>query len=146
MEIAIGPYEAPQHDTMVALWHRCGLVRPANDPATDILMKTAWQPDLLLVAVAGGRVVGTAMVGYEGHRGWVNYLGVDPCHRRKGYGRRMMQAAEEALSVLGAPKVNLQVRAGNDEAVAFYRSLGYEIEERVSLGKRIESANPESIR
>ena len=142
----IRPFRSADRDAVVALWEACGLARSWNDAGRDIERKQGLQPELFLVGFDGEVLVATVMAGYEGHRGWVNYLGVDPGHRRKGYGRRMMRAAEEALAALGAPKVNLQVRDGNDEAVAFYRSLGYEIEERVSLGKRIESANPESVR
>jgi len=144
--VNVRPFRSVDRDAVIALWEACGLARPWNDPGRDIERKQGLQPELFLVGFDGEVLVATVMAGYEGHRGWVNYLGVDPRHRRKGYGRRMMRAAEEALAALGAPKVNLQVRGGNDEAVAFYRSLGYEIEERVSLGKRIESANPESIR
>ena len=135
----IRPFRSADRDAVVALWEACGLARSWNDAGRDIERKQGLQPELFLVGFDGEVLVATVMAGYEGHRGWVNYLGVDPGHRRKGYGRRMMRAAEEALAGLGAPKVNLQVRAGNDEAVAFYRSVGYEIEERVSLGKRIES-------
>ncbi len=136
----VRPFCAADRDAVIALWEVCGLARPSNDPGRDIERKQAVQPDLFLVGFDGDVLVGTVMAGYEGHRGWVNYLGVDPPHRRKGYGRVMMHAAEEALAELGAPKVNLQVRSGNDEAVAFYRDLGYETEERVSLGKRLDSA------
>ncbi|MED5261147.1 MAG: GNAT family acetyltransferase [Myxococcota bacterium] len=134
------PFRSADREAVIALWELCGLARASNDPGRDIERKQDVQPDLFLVGFDGDVLVATVMAGYEGHRGWVNYLGVDPHHRRKGYGRVMMHAAEEALAGLGAPKVNLQVRSGNDEAVAFYRDLGYEIEERVSLGKRLGSA------
>ena len=140
----VRPFRSADRDAVIALWEACGLARSWNDPGRDIERKQGLQPELFLVGFDGEVLVATVMAGYEGHRGWVNYLGVDPRHRRKGYGRRIMHAAEGALAALGAPKVNLQVRSENDEAVAFYRSLGYEIEERVSLGKRIESADPES--
>ena len=136
----VRPFRSADRDAVIALWEVCGLTRPWNDPGRDIERKQGLQPDLFLVGSDGEALVATVMAGYEGHRGWVNYLGVDPHHRRKGYGRVMMHAAEEALAGVGAPKVNLQVRGGNDEAVAFYRSLGYEIEEIVSLGKVIDPA------
>ena len=145
MEIAIGSYEASQHDAVVALWHRCGLVRPAHDPATDILMKTAWQPDLLLVASAGGRVVGTAMVGYEGHRGWINYLAVDPDVQRQGVGRQILEHAEHRLADLGCVKVQLMVRTENRRVIGFYEALGYVEEPVVAMGKRLSAVPRPSI-
>ena len=134
-------YEEGDREAVIALWKACGLSRAWNDAGCDIDRKRTVQPELFLVGLEEGTLVATAMAGFEGHRGWVNYLGVDPDHQRHGYGTRMMQAAEEALRRVGAPKVNLQVRSGNDAAVAFYRALGYEIEERVSLGKRLVSDN-----
>lgn len=137
--VKIRPFRSDDREDVVALWKACGLARPWNDPGRDIERKQGFQPELFLVGFDAELLVATVMAGYEGHRGWVNYLGIDPGHRRRGYGRRMMHAAEAALAGVGAPKVNLQVRAENSEAIAFYQSLGYEVEERVSLGKRIES-------
>jgi ribosomal protein S18 acetylase RimI-like enzyme len=122
---------------VVALWTRCGLVRPWNDPGRDIARKLALQRDLFMVAIVDGEVVGTVMAGYDGHRGWINYLAVDPPRRRAGWGRRLMAEAERALAGLGCPKVNLQVRAGNAEALAFYRGIGYAVDDVVSLGRRL---------
>jgi len=139
----IRPLAAGEEDALVALWERCGLTRPQNNPYRDIARKLAEQPDLLLVAAEQASLVGSVMAGYEGHRGWVNYLGVDPSRRRNGLGRALMVAAESALSARGCPKINLQVRAGNAEALAFYRSLGYAIDDVVSLGKRLEIDHPD---
>lgn len=130
---------------LIRLWARCGLTRPWNDPHRDIARKLAVRPDLLLVAVSGvghgdvpdGELVGSVMIGYDGHRGWINYLAVDPDARLRGLGRALMMEAELRLLREGCPKVNLQVRADNDAVVAFYRRLGYEVEELVSLGKRL---------
>ena len=83
-------------------------------------------------------VIATVMAGYEGHRGWVNYLAVHPDHRRGSYVRQMMAEAEQALAARGCPKVNLQIRASNTAVVAFYESLGYRVDEVVSMGKRLE--------
>ena len=94
----------------------------------------------LAVALAlppGGRIVASAMAGYDGHRGWVNYLAVAPEARGKGYGRLLMRYIEEALRARGCPKLNIQVRAGNDEALRFYEKIGYSTEARVSLGRRL---------
>ena len=123
---------------MVALWQRCDLTRPWNDPVRDIERKVAVQPALFFVAEVDGRVVGSAMAGWDGHRGWVNYLAVEPDMRGRGLGRALMVAAEHALSDLGCPKINVQIRRGND-AAEFYRHLGFGEDEILSMGKRLES-------
>jgi ribosomal protein S18 acetylase RimI-like enzyme len=96
------------------------------------------QPDLFLVGDLDGRIIATAMAGYDGHRGWIYYLGVDPAHQRKGYGWAMMDEAVRLLRAAGCPKINLQVRGGNQAVVDFYRQLGYTFDDVVSLGKRLE--------
>jgi ribosomal protein S18 acetylase RimI-like enzyme len=133
----IRAYLATDEDALVALWTCCGLIRPQNDPHADIARKRAEQPDLLLVADLEGRIIGSVMVGYEGHRGWVNYLAVDPSERRRGLGTALMAAAEAELRLRGCPKINLQVRSGNEPALGFYRALGFAVDEVVSLGKRL---------
>jgi ribosomal protein S18 acetylase RimI-like enzyme len=94
---------------------------------------------LLFVAVAGGKVVGSIMAGYDGHRGWIYSLAVLPDFRRRGLGSRLVQHAEEQLRLLGCPKINLQIMNGNEEVESFYRKLGYEAERRISMGKKIPS-------
>ncbi len=140
---------APGDRTRVArLWEACGLTRPWNDPYRDIDRKLERDAELLLVGEAPasgaadgttttGRVVATVMAGYDGHRGWINYLAVDPDHRGEGHGRAMMEAAETRLLALGCPKVNLQVRTDNPDAVAFYEALGYSVDAVVSMGRRL---------
>ncbi len=130
-------YAPPDEDAVVQLWNRCQLTQPWNDPRKDIQRKLTVQPELFLVGLAGGKIVATVMAGYEGHRGWVNYLAVAPEHRTKGYGRLLMRHIEERLVAMGCPKLNLQVRATNQAVLEFYRKLGYSVEERVSLGKRL---------
>lgn len=104
------------------------------------------QPELLLVGdlddadaagLAGSRIVGAVMAGYDGVRGWIYHLAVAPDCRRRGYGAQLVRAAEAGLRTLGCPKVNLQVRSSNRDVVAFYRSVGYEVEERLSMGRRL---------
>jgi phosphoglycolate phosphatase len=129
-------------EPVIALWHRAGLTRPWNDPHKDVRRKLRVQRDLFLVGVLDGKVVAAAMAGYDGHRGTVYYLGVDPGHRRKGYGRALMAEAERRLAKLGCPKVNLLVRTANHEVIEFYRKLGYAVDEVVSLGKRLEPDAP----
>jgi ribosomal protein S18 acetylase RimI-like enzyme len=123
--------------TVVALWAECGLTRPWNDPHKDIARKLAVQPELFLVGVSDGAVMASVMAGYEGHRGWMNYLAVAPRFRGRGLGRLLVVEVERLLLERGCPKVNLQVRATNLEAVAFYRRLGYAQEESISMGKRL---------
>jgi ribosomal protein S18 acetylase RimI-like enzyme len=133
----IRPFQHGDEEAVVRLWQRCDLTRPWNDPHCDIRRKLVVRPDLFLVAAIRGEVVGSVMVGWDGHRGWVNYLAADPDHRRQGIGRALMAEAELRLLREGCPKLNLQVRAGNEAVVAFYRHLGYEVEELVSMGKRL---------
>ena len=125
-------------DAVVNVWRRSGLLHPNNDPWKDIRRKLKVRADLFLVGTLGGAVVATVMIGYEGHRGWVNYLGVLPGHRRRGYARRMMEEAERLLRLEGCPKINLQVRSTNAGALSFYRRVGYSYDKVVSLGKRLE--------
>ena len=110
---------------------------PWNDPATVIAKKLTTQRDLFLVGQLGGKLVGTVMGGYDGHRGWVYLVAVALEHRRSGLGRRLMAEIESRLVEYGCVKLNLQVRADNQEVINFYLSVGYAVEERISMGKRI---------
>ena len=131
------PFLAADQPQVVALWHACGLTRPWNDPAKDIARKLTVQPELFLVVEDAGPIVASAMFGYEGHRGWVNYLAVAPDHQRRGIARALMAMGEERLTALGCPKLSLQVRSGNRAVVEFYHRLGYTTDDVVSLGKRL---------
>lgn len=133
----IRPFEATDRDAVVRLWQRCGLTRPWNDPGRDIDRKLTVQRELFVVGEVDGVVVASVMAGFDGHRGWLNYLAVDPDHRGRGHGRALVEHVERALEALGCPKVNLQVRTGNAEALAFYAALGYGTDAVVSLGKRL---------
>jgi len=108
------------------------------DPHKDIQRKLTVRADLFLVGEVEGAIIGTVMAGYEGHRGWINYLGVDPAFRRRGLGRVLMQEAERHLREAGCPKINLQVRSANTDAINFYRSIGFAVDDVVSMGKRLE--------
>lgn len=127
---------------VVALWARCGLVKPQNNPRADIQRKLADSPELFLVGIVGGKVAATVMAGYEGHRGWINYLAVAPDLQKTGLGREIMQVAEKLLRQRGCPKINLQVRATNQQVLAFYQSLGFAVDDVVSLGKRLVMDEP----
>jgi ribosomal protein S18 acetylase RimI-like enzyme len=137
--LIIRPYENTDQEGLIALWREAFPDAPAhNDPATDIARKLGVQRELLFVAVVDGKVIGSAMGGYDGHRGWVYYVAVREAHRREGVGTALMRRVEEALALIGCPKLNLQVRAENEAVVDFYRSLGYEVEPRVSMAKRLD--------
>ncbi|MDR1513254.1 MAG: GNAT family acetyltransferase [Propionibacteriaceae bacterium] len=133
----IRPFEPEDEDVVVALWEATGLTRPWNDPKADIARKLARQPDLFLVGVEDGEVVATAMCGYDGHRGNINYLAVDPARQGRGLGRQLLTHMESLLLQTGCPKINLQVRLDNDRAVAFYQRCGYDVFHVADLGKRL---------
>ena len=124
-------------EAVVALWVACDLTRPWNDAHADIERKLADSPELFLVGEEAEVVVGSVMAGYDGHRGWINYLAVSPAAQGRGLGRALMAAAEDRLASLGCAKINLQVRDGNDAAGAFYIAIGYREEPIVSYGKRL---------
>lgn len=142
-ELSIRTFESADQEAVVRLWNDCGLVVPPNDPLQDIARKIRFQKDLFLVALRRGKIVGTVMAGYEGRRGWINYLAVSPAWQRKGIGRRLMQEAESRLLALGCPKVNLLVRTANSGVVEFYRKLGFSGDDVVSLGKRLAGNLPD---
>ena len=137
----IRPFDEGDADDVVRLWTACGLVRPWNDPRKDIARKLAVQRELFLVGTAGDRgdkIIATVMAGYDGHRGWINYLVVDPGSRRQGFARLMMAAVEERLRRIGCAKINLQIRRDNADAIAFYQRLGFAEDASISMGKRLE--------
>ena len=131
-------YRLQDLDAVIALWTECGLVVPHNNPERDIDRKLKVDPDLFLVGIAGGELVATVMGGYEGHRGWINYLAVRPSEQEQGYGRLIMNAVEERIGRKGCPKINLQIRSTNKAVLAFYEALGYRIDDVVGMGKRLE--------
>ena len=139
MDLDIRPFDLADEDAVVQLWTDCGLVVPWNDPHRDIQRKLAVQAELFLVGRLEGRIVASAMAGYDGHRGWINYLAVHPQHRRTGIGRRMMLQAESLLRARGCPKINLNVRTSNLAVMAFYERLGYAVDDVACVSKRLIS-------
>jgi ribosomal protein S18 acetylase RimI-like enzyme len=133
----IRTYVENDQEEVIKLWKTCSLVRPSNDPRKDILRKSRVNPELFLVGILGNRVVATVMGGYEGHRGWANYLAVDPRHQKKGLGKNIMTSLEELLLAKGCPKINLQVRKDNQTALDFYSKIGFKVDDVISLGKRL---------
>ena len=136
--LSVHMYRAADHDAIVRLWDRVFADDPPwNAPADLIRIKRGVQPELFFVCELDGAVVGTAVAGFDGVRGWVHKVAADPDQRRSGIASHLMAVVEDGLRSAGCPKLNLQVRAGNDAAVAFYKAAGYAIEDRVSMGKRL---------
>ena len=141
-QMNIRPFEPDDEAAVVALWGVCDLTRAWNDPHKDIRRKLRVQAEMFLVGTVDHDVVATVMAGYEGHRGWINYLGVAPEHRRKGHARRLMAEVERLLRDAGCPKMNLQIRNSNREAIAFYKAIGFIDDDVIGLGKRLEEDRP----
>lgn len=133
----IRTFEDKDEEKVIRLWKACGLVSPMNDLALDIERKKLVQRELFLVASVGDEIVGTVMAGYEGHRGWINYLAVLPDQQKAGLGRALMVEAENLLKAIGCPKINLQVRTTNAQVRAFYERIGFSEDAVVSFGKRL---------
>ena len=140
MEVRI--FHEEDTSAVISLWQACELVVPWNDPARDISRKLQVGRDLFLVGEVGEQLVASVMGGYDGHRGWINYLAVHPEHRRQGLGEVMMEAVEILLRKRGCAKINLQVRRSNHDIIEFYQAIGYASDDVVSLGKRLEQDDP----
>ncbi|MES5485475.1 GNAT family acetyltransferase [Bradyrhizobium sp. INPA03-11B] len=136
--LAIAPITDADISDVVALWQACGLTRPWNDPASDIALARRGPSSTVLVGRNSDTIVATAMVGHDGHRGWVYYVAVDPNRQGKGLGRTMMAAVEDWLRAAGVPKLQLLVRRENAKASAFYQTLGYEESTSVMLAKWLD--------
>mgnify|MGYP002030186690 FL=1 len=126
---------------VVILWEKCKLTVPWNDPYKDIARKMETLPELFLVGIIDESLISSIMGGYDGHRGWINYLAVHPKHQKNGFGKKMLENLEYQLKLLGCPKVNLQIRSGNNSIVSFYEKVGYINDKVISMGKRLEKDN-----
>lgn len=138
MDFEITRYTLDHQEAVVDLWKKCDLIVPQNDPVEDIQKKLEFQPGLFFVALLGGQVIGSVMVGYEGHRGWLNYLAVLPQYQKQGCGKKLVSKAIEELKKLGCLKVNVQIRKNNASAVDFYKHLGFKNDDVISLGLRLK--------
>lgn len=136
-------YRPADREQLVSLWHECRLISPKNDPDKDIERKMKVKTGWLFIGEENSIVVASVMVGYEGHRGWINYLAVKPGFQRMGFGRKMMERAETELMKAGCPKINLQVRKENRKVLKFYKRLGYSEDAVISLGKRLQDDSRE---
>ena len=137
-DLAIDRITDADVDEVVALWQRCGLTRPWNDSAADIALARRGANSTILIGRVGADLVATALVGHDGHRGWVYYVAVDPRHQGKDFGRAIMAAAEDWLRAQGLEKLMLMVRADNTQVRAFYEKLGYATQERVIYAKWLD--------
>jgi ribosomal protein S18 acetylase RimI-like enzyme len=141
-KLLIRPYRNQDEREVIDLWINCDLVIPANNPNRDIQRKFCVNPELFLVGILNQTIVATCMAGYEGHRGWINYLAVSPQYRRQGIATQIMNAAEKRLKAAGCPKINLQVRSTNTAVIKFYECIGYSNDNVISLGKQLEPDPP----
>jgi ribosomal protein S18 acetylase RimI-like enzyme len=137
-DLLIRAYRASDETAVIALWTACKLVVSHNNPCKDIQRKLSVNPEWFLIGERNNVIVATCMAGYEGHRGWINYLAVAPDEQRRRVASRMMQKAEELLRKAGCPKINLQIRPTNLQVIEFYKSIGFKIDEVTSMGKRLE--------
>ncbi|MCP6757997.1 MAG: GNAT family acetyltransferase [Fischerella sp. CENA71] len=137
INLLLRPYQEQDEAQVINLWYRCNLVVPWNDPKQDIKFKLQVQPQLFLVGLMETQVVATIMAGYEGHRGWLNYLAVAPEYQRQGIGKYLVEQATIKLKSLNCPKINIQIRNSNTDVIEFYEHLGFKIDDVVSMGKRL---------
>ena len=140
--MTIRPYHSNDTDALIQLWTDCNLTISSNNPRKDLQRKLAENPDEMLVAEQDGTVIGSCMLGYDGHRGWIYYLAVSPAHQQQGIARNLMQHAETLLRKRGCPKINLMVRESNREVIAFYHRIGYQQDAVITLSKRLEDDAP----
>ncbi len=133
----IRSYDPKDEANVIALWQQCGLTRPWNNPKLDIQRKMTVQPELFLVSEIDGKLMGSAMFGYDGHRGWLYYFAIHPSFQKHGLGKQLLERGEELLITLGCPKYNFQVRSDNQKAIDYYTKAGFAQEGAISFGKRL---------
>jgi ribosomal protein S18 acetylase RimI-like enzyme len=136
--LIVRKYTCQDEKAVIQLWKDCKLLVPQNNPKIDIEEKMNFQPDLFFVGTVNEKIIASIMVGYDGHRGWINYLAVHPLYQRKGFGTQLMNIAREKLLNLGCQKINVQVRNTNLSIVKFYKSNGFMDDDVIGLGKRIK--------
>ena len=136
--LLIRQFKEGDEEALVSLWNMCKLTVPWNNPYKDIARKLKAQAELFLVGYLEDKLIASVMAGYDGHRGWINYFAVHPDFQARGYGKQLMDNVEKGLRKLGCPKINLQIREGNDKVSSYYEKLGFVKEKRINMGKRIE--------
>ena len=135
--LSFRPFADQDEEAVISLWERCGLTRPWNNPAEDIAFARDKPASAILVGELEGKIAASVMVGHDGHRGTLYYVSVDPDLQGKGYGRQLMRHAEDWLKAQGVWKLNLLLRADNEKIRAFYEALGYEVEPRLCMARRL---------
>jgi len=138
ISLLIRPFKEGDEEALVSLWKTCKLTVPWNNPYKDIARKLKVQAELFLVGYLDDKLIASVMAGYDGHRGWINYFAVHPDFQARGYGKQLMDNVEKGLRKLGCPKINLQIREGNDKVFSYYQKLGFVEEKRINMGKRLE--------
>ena len=133
----IRPFALSDTDAVINIWQQCDLTKAWNNPHLDIERKYATQPELFFVGEYQNQLIATAMFGYDGHRGWLNYFAVLPAFQKQGFGKQLLQRGEQTLIKLGCPKLNLQIRTDNTPAIDFYTATGYTQDAVISMGKRL---------
>ena len=136
--LLIRPFKEGDEEALVSLWNMCKLTVPWNNPYKDIARKLKVQAELFLVGYLEDKLIASVMAGNDGHRGWINYFAVHPDFQARGYGKQLMDNVENGLRELGCPKINLQIREGNDKVFSYYQKLGFVKEKRINMGKRLE--------
>ena len=136
--LLIRPFKEGDEEALVSLWNMCKLTVPWNNPYKDIARKLKVQSELFLMGYLEDKLIASVMAGYDGHRGWINYFAVHPDFQARGYGKQLMDNVENGLRELGCPKINLQIREGNDKVFSYYQKLGFVEEKRINMGKRLE--------
>ena len=136
--LLIRPFKEGDEEALVSLWNMCKLTVPWNNPYKDIARKLKVQAELFLMGYLEDKLIASVMAGYDGHRGWINYFAVHPDFQARGYGKQLMDNVENGLRELGCPKINLQIREGNDKVFSYYQKHGFVKEKRINMGKRIE--------
>ena len=136
--LLIRPFQEGDEEALVSLWNMCKLTVPWNNPYKDIARKLKVQAELFLVGYLEDKLIASIIAGYDGHRGWINYFAVHPDFQQRGYGKQLMDNVENKLRELGCPKINLQIREGNDKVLSYYQKLGFVNEKHINMGKGIE--------
>ena len=136
--LLIRPFKEGDEEALVSLWNMCKLTVPWNNPYKDIARKLKVQAELFFVGYLEDKLIASVMAGYDGHRGWINYFAVHPDFQARGYGKQLLDNVENGLRELGCPKINLQIREGNDKVFSYYQKLGFVEEKRINMGKRLE--------
>ncbi len=142
IKMKIRQYSPRDEKAVINLWQVCNLIKPWNNPQKDIARKLIDSPELFLVGIMNEKLIASVMAGYDGHRGWIYYLAVDPDFQNQGIGRQIMVAAEERLLKIGCPKIDLMVRKNSLEVIRFYEKIGYGHDDVVTMSRRLLEDEP----